>query len=289
MVSTRSTAGTYSHQQSNIHYCDEVASVANFGARELSDRIEADILAGVFAVGNSLPSERELASTHGIGRPLVREVLSALATRGLVETLPGRGTFVRETAGFGALDQVRLSHQRRTTARQLVEARVVIETATARLAAANATPSHIKLMEAALTRMDTDVSVLESVRLDITFHLAIARASSNPILEGMLGSMATLAIQLMLRSISDGRTAEQSKGYHWVCWEAIRDGDAVAAAKAMEDHLLVAVHTYGKAYDEPLDLTANSGARSILREYGSLDALISAVLRPTPHPPTVPG
>ena len=48
-----------------------------------------DIQSGVYQVGQKLPSERELMDEFGVGRPAVREALSALARMGLIEVSPG--------------------------------------------------------------------------------------------------------------------------------------------------------------------------------------------------------
>ena len=41
-----------------------------------------------------LPSERELAAMLGVSRNILREALSVLGQKGLVETVPGRRTRV---------------------------------------------------------------------------------------------------------------------------------------------------------------------------------------------------
>jgi GntR family transcriptional regulator len=46
------------------------------------------------APGSPAPSERELVSRFGVARMTVRQALDALVTEGLLERIPGRGTFV---------------------------------------------------------------------------------------------------------------------------------------------------------------------------------------------------
>jgi GntR family transcriptional regulator len=57
----------------------------------LTERIES----AAIAVGERLPGERELAREFGVSRMTVRQALSSLAGRGLIERGVGRGTFVR--------------------------------------------------------------------------------------------------------------------------------------------------------------------------------------------------
>ncbi len=246
-------------------------------AADIRDAIESDILTGRLPVGATLQGERMLASAHGVGRPMVREALRSLAGRGLVEISPGRGTFVKGVTGFGRLDSVDL--MRESTARQLVEARVILESQTCRLAAVRATELEIEVMAATLKRLSMSMEAVERSRLDLAFHLTIARASHNPVLEAMLRSIAPLMVELMMRSIGDGTTAELSHPRHQECLEAIRHQDGDAAERAMVAHLRVADVSYGEGYDDLLDVTAVEHARTLVRDYGSLDALVKAVLQ----------
>src|SRR3954454_20402391 len=47
--------------------------------------------------GTPAPSERELVQLFGVARMTVRQALDALVAEGLLERIPGRGTFVAET------------------------------------------------------------------------------------------------------------------------------------------------------------------------------------------------
>jgi GntR family transcriptional regulator len=49
--------------------------------------------------GSPAPSERELVQIFGVARMTVRQALDALVTEGLLERVPGRGTFVAEARG----------------------------------------------------------------------------------------------------------------------------------------------------------------------------------------------
>lgn len=54
------------------------------------------------APGSAAPSERELVARFGVARMTVRQALDALVSEGLLERIPGRGTFVaqpRQTVG----------------------------------------------------------------------------------------------------------------------------------------------------------------------------------------------
>ena len=61
---------------------------------QIVSQIEQRIEAGDLKVGDRLPSERELAEQFAVSRTAVREAVKALRHKGLVEILPGRGTFI---------------------------------------------------------------------------------------------------------------------------------------------------------------------------------------------------
>jgi GntR family transcriptional repressor for pyruvate dehydrogenase complex len=214
---------------------------------------------------------------------MVREGLRSLAERKLVQIQPARGTFVSGDTGLDALQPLALVYRRRqTTARQLVEARVVLESQAAALAALRATDDDLKALSTTVERMEADPSPLDHVRYDLAFHLLVARASHNPVIETMLGSVVTLAVQLMLRSVSDPEVAGRSHPYHRRACEAITARDPEAAAQAMRDHLEVADYTYGHDYDDRLDVLAKRELERLLGQSATLDELISDILADAP-------
>ena len=62
--------------------------------RQIQEHVRAQIQAGVFAAGDRLPTELELAALHGVSRVTSAAALNALAREGLVQRTPRRGTIV---------------------------------------------------------------------------------------------------------------------------------------------------------------------------------------------------
>lgn len=62
--------------------------------RQLADLLTAQIRRGDHAPGSRIPSEHQLASQHGIGRPTVRQAVDRLVRKGIVTRRRGSGTFV---------------------------------------------------------------------------------------------------------------------------------------------------------------------------------------------------
>lgn len=231
----------------------------------LLERLELEVLSGRTPAGSRLPSERELANRFGVSRPLIREVLRNLQARGLIVVTPGRGTFVRDFRWEDAVRPLDTIYRRQhPTPRDLVQARMMLERETARLAAENADDQDLAAMAAALTRFDQSHDIVSQARADIDFHAAVAQASRNPVIETMFGSITPLAFELMLRSLGDPTVSREGVPYHREILEAIRSGDAEKAQEAMNGHLMIALHTYGHDLDRSLDLVAQRKIEQLL-------------------------
>ena len=76
-----------------------VAPMIDPGAREpvylqLADILAGQIESGELPVGRTIPSEKTLQERYGVGRGTARKAVMVLRERGLVDTVPQRGTFV---------------------------------------------------------------------------------------------------------------------------------------------------------------------------------------------------
>ncbi len=63
--------------------------------RRISAEIEAGIQSGRYPAGARLPSEPRLAAEFGVSRGTLRQALASLRQGGYLDSIPGRGTFVR--------------------------------------------------------------------------------------------------------------------------------------------------------------------------------------------------
>ncbi len=75
-------------------------------ARRARDVLRGQVLRGAFA-DQTLPPERELATTLGVSRNVVRDALDLLRNEGLIERIPGAGTFVVAAKQAQGLDRLR--------------------------------------------------------------------------------------------------------------------------------------------------------------------------------------
>ncbi len=256
----------------------------NIPTRQLSARLEEQILSG--EISGKLPSERRMAESFGVSRPVVRETLRTLAERNLVEISPGRGAYVRAASLSDAARPLKqLLRRGRATPRDLVEARKMIECESALLAATRAEEGDLHSMEAALHGFETQAGLLEQARCDVSFHMSIIRAARNPVIETMYSSITSMTVELMLRSLADPAVAHLALPYHRRIYEAIRSRDPDRARLEMADHLAVAEKRYGEDLNRTLDSLALRELERMLGPGASLEEFIEAAvpkgLKPT--------
>jgi DNA-binding FadR family transcriptional regulator len=193
--------------------------------------LSAAIAAGEYGIGDRLPSEAQLAARFGVSRSILREALGALRARGVIETRNGVGTFVRtsvpgeprEFGGFGARD--------------LQEVRNHLEVPAAGYAAERHTPAQLAVCSQLAAAMEAETDMLSWVDLDTRFHVALARASGNPVFARVVEDLrAALTQQSLFLSQLEGRR-EESNREHRAVVAAVAARDAPAARRAQAAHL----------------------------------------------------
>ncbi|MET4896730.1 FadR/GntR family transcriptional regulator [Sphingomonadaceae bacterium jetA1] len=197
--------------------------------------ISASIISGEYAVGQRLPSERDLALAHSVSRPTVREAIIALELDGLVEVRMGSGVYViAATPNDGRAGETDIGPF------ELLEARRAIEGEICALAAARIEDETlVELRELVETMRGTDVDRAEEA--DRRFHETIARATQN---SAMVASVEMLwnarARSPQYRLLSDkahGAGIVPRQEDHMVIYEALATRDPDAARAAMRQHL----------------------------------------------------
>lgn len=81
---------------------------------QIAQRLRADIAAGRYEVGSTLPSEAALCTLFQVSRPVVRQALGILEDQGFVYRVQGRGTFVATRGLQSRLMEVAIGPERDT-------------------------------------------------------------------------------------------------------------------------------------------------------------------------------
>ena len=228
--------------------------MASYAPRGLHGRLVQELGAQIVN-GNVQPGDRldveELERVHGVSRTVVREAIRVLATKGLVDARPKRGTYVLEPEDWNMLDPdvIAWRYSPRPDAgflKSLHEVRTIIEPAGARLAATRRTKEDLAELHGALDAMEAAIDDVEaSIAADVEFHRTLFRATHNEMLQHLevlllagLRARDMLAMHARLDIHLPGHTAVV---------EAVESKDADAAEKAMRRLLKRAAADEGRA------------------------------------------
>lgn len=73
---------------------DDEPLLQRYEYQQIADEVEADITSGRLPVGARLAGEHEMCELYGVSRNTVRHAVALLRDRGLVQTMPGKGSYV---------------------------------------------------------------------------------------------------------------------------------------------------------------------------------------------------
>jgi GntR family transcriptional regulator, transcriptional repressor for pyruvate dehydrogenase complex len=195
------------------------------------------------APGDRMPTEKELAARLGASRTVVREAIKILSATGRVSAQKGRGLYVAN--GEGVLGATRFGGFFMPTNLDhifmLFEFRRIQEIAASRLAATQASPAELRIIEAAVQTCRHGHHTGDKAQFeagDDAFHLGVAAASHNFFLVAAVREARRLQRQASVIGIRGvGGHAAEAVEEHDAIYRAIRDGQPDAAADATVVHL----------------------------------------------------
>ena len=198
-------------------------------AEDRAGRIRAGIVTAILEQrlhpGTKL-GEDEIGAVYGASRTIVRAALQALAHEGIVVIEKNRGAFVARPSP--------------EEAREVFEARRLIETAIAGRAALRYTPDwgaaldrHLAEERAALARGDDRAAI----RLSGEFHGLVADLAGHGIFQSLLAELIARS-SLIILLYRSRRAQFCGSDHHAAIAEAIRRGDGALAGRLMGEHLV---------------------------------------------------
>lgn len=149
-------------------------------------------------IGDKLPTTEEICDSLGVSRTAVREGVRALQDRGLIESVPGRGSFVaspdvkvisRAISSLLILQQINMD--------EVFKIRRCLEVFLAREAAIKATDEQRDAIKAAFKKLkNASSNVDDALIADRDFHCAIAEASGNRLGVILVDAIMQLAVEM---------------------------------------------------------------------------------------------
>ena len=208
-------------------------------ARDTLDYLRDKISSSEWAVGELIPREPELMDLIGVGKSTVREAVRSLAAFGMLETVPGVGTFVRaRTPVSTLLTEFLADHD----LEEVLVYRRSLEIEAAQHAAVHRSADQLAQLHAAVERAEhTDPAHIDSCDQSTnpgSFHMLVVEASGSKLLldlyRGVMG--------VLQRAASEGRvilgtTLETMHLDHGAVLDAIEARDVRSAAHSMALHV----------------------------------------------------
>ncbi len=170
-------------------------------ADRVAEQLRLEILSGLYAPGDKLRPELELAKRFDVNRFTVREAMNKLEQMRLIKRHPGTGTVVldyNEHASMDVIGDLVVGPDGRVNpfvVSHLLEAARVLSVEVCALAAERRSESDLKKLATVVSDMRGEKRVSKILALDYDFHSAIAGAAGNMVPRLALNSVRGLLVK----------------------------------------------------------------------------------------------
>ncbi len=205
--------------------------------KDIAGQLMSEIQSGKYPIGARLPAERDLALKYEVSRPVIREAIISLEVQGLVDVRVGSGVYVQSAS------EQKPAPSGDVSAIELTEARLLIESEVAALAAAQITDDELAELEDLVRQIEEENKSPDGrEEADTAFHLAIAQASRNNALietvERLWNLRRTSREAALLHEKARHANIKPVVDEHTAILRALQARDPKAARAAMRAHLL---------------------------------------------------
>jgi GntR family transcriptional repressor for pyruvate dehydrogenase complex len=206
---------------------------------DIAEDLRTLILSGQLQPGQLLEPQKVMAARYGVGLSTLRESIQVLEAMGLLASHPGKGTWVRQDALNTVFNRTEVkSRLGELNAQQVYEARTVIEVGLTRFAALRATDEDVRLIRKALEEMEAGILDENAfVQADLDFHLAVARAGHNHLLEQFYYLVRDLLSEVITEMVLLPQVKEESIVLQRLIADAIQLRQVDQAEAAALEHM----------------------------------------------------
>ncbi|MDR2070945.1 MAG: FadR family transcriptional regulator [Treponema sp.] len=190
-------------------------------------------------VGEKLPSERRLCELIGVSRPILREALKALQVMNIIDIRQGAGAYLKSLEPEDVVEHLDIVfHLDSSLYHDLYEARRILESGIARIAARNITDEDISRIEdnisQAAANIDNEQFFFER---DLELHGIIMKASANRVLPVFMQSVNKLALMIRQKTNAMPNIRHNTIRDHDAILTALKIHAPEQSATAMEEHI----------------------------------------------------
>ena len=188
---------------------------------------------------DKLPPERQLSEMLGISRNSLREAIRVLDMLGVVRVDQGSGMVIDSSRVSDAVTK-HLTFallMNREKMNELFEARLVVETECASLAALRASESERALHRTYQELCESRTDRPKSIALEIELHNIVARAAHNSVLEKILNSLKQILKESREATVPHTGVTPETVKVHERLIAAIDARDSRSSADIMREHI----------------------------------------------------
>lgn len=207
--------------------------------------LERRILEGSLKPGDRLPPERELAGDLGVSRPSLREAIQKLASKGMVTSRQGGGTYVTDALETSFSDPWQDMMGKHPNLREdMLEFRRMLEGQAAEWAAERATDADMQRLDQTFANLKAAFESDDTDRrsdADIAFHQAIGDAAHNVLIGHLAGALLRLMHDNIRLNLGELKTVPAASrllmSQHEAIYKAVRENKPQAARTSAETHI----------------------------------------------------
>jgi len=206
------------------------------------------ILDNGLQVGDTLPTELELAQSLGVSRNILREATRHYRTLGIIKSKTRTGAVIARLMPENPFsDFMPFFAASAEILPKLIEVRVLLEVGAAEFITVNITAKQLDELETICRKREESDDEEERVELDRHFHVAMLKGANNPLLDSLIPLVTDFFFRYKNLNIRlrDVNPRVEANFDHRQIIEDIRRGDAVTLAQRLRDHNQVYFETFG--------------------------------------------
>ena len=221
--------------------------IKNTISDQIASQLESMIAEGTLQPGERLPAERTLSERMGVSRPSLREAIKKLASKGLLMSRQGGGTYVMKSINEGITDPLLELIQHHPESRfDVLEVRHALDGLAAYYASIRATDQDRYTIQKKYEKMinlhHTSDNPMDEALADAAFHLSITEASHNIVLLHIMRSLFAVLEKSIQHNLDKLYTIpkvfDPLSAQHEALMSAVVRGEPEAARIAAQEHMI---------------------------------------------------
>ncbi len=202
---------------------------------QIADDLMSKIHTGKLTEGEKL-SERKLADEYKVSRTVVRESIKLLNEKGYVDTLYGKGSYIRIPDENMLMNRFREAVDvSKVEMGEVLEARQLLECSMTHMIIERITEKDMEMLEELYSEMEQCKDEVEYIELDAKFHLAVSMCAHNRVLSIMTGTLNQLTNRRKFIGNSDSQVKASKE--HRIMLDALRERDEEKLLNALHIHI----------------------------------------------------